>query len=178
MFCFTRLTAISASVVNDPGLGVGPDDQPSEHSCSPARPLILPPAMIGTSVPPTRPMRRLKKGNDVLTEAETEREDVGTFEEERALLGKEQRESREIRAPRVDFCFGEIGVDRQRREDARSQSLIDVEAGLKFAVNGRRRRGHAAACRDCGSHGQSEALSSSSGRSVSRPARLVCVTWY
>ena len=100
------------------------------------------------------------------------------FEEERALLGKEQRKPRQVGAPRVDFGFGEVGVDRARREHVRADALADVEARLKVAFDARvaapecRRRRSPPAGR------VSPTPRSKSGRSVSSPARLVCVIWY
>ena len=82
-------------------------------------------------------MRRLKNGSTSWLESETEGEDVVAFEKERALLGKEQRKSRQVRAPRVDFGFGEVGVDRQRREHVRAEPLRDVEARLELAFDRR-----------------------------------------
>ena len=77
-------------------------------------------------------------------EPEAEREDVVALEEEGALLGEEQREPRQVRPPRVDLGFGEVGVHRRRREHVRAEALRDVEAGLKFAFDAARR---APACR-------------------------------
>src|SRR5262249_11698612 len=50
--------------------------------------------------------------NDPFGQAEAKREDVGSFEEEGALLRKEQRKTRKVRLPRVDFGFREVRVDR------------------------------------------------------------------
>ena len=80
-------------------------------------------------------MRRLKYGSTSSFEPEAEREDVGAFEEERALLGKEQRKPRQVRAARVDFGFGEVGVDGDRGEHVRAEPLGDVEARLELAVD-------------------------------------------
>jgi hypothetical protein len=56
-------------------------------------------------------------GDDILAETETEREDIVAFDEERALLGEEQRKPREVRSTRVDLGFGEICVHGRGRED-------------------------------------------------------------
>ena len=123
-------------------------------------------------------MRRLKYGQHVLVRAEPEGEDVVALEEERPLLGKEQREPGQVRAPRIDFGLGEVGVDRDRRQHVGAKALGHVEAGLEFAVDvaptarERRRRSSKPAGRSA------QARDRMSGRSVSSPARLVCVTWY
>ena len=49
--------------------------------------------------------------------------------------GKEQRKPREVRAPRVDLGFGEVGVDRHRRQHVRAEPLRHVEARLELAVD-------------------------------------------
>ena len=113
--------------------------------------------MIGTSCPSTRPMRRLKNGITSSFEAEAERKDVAALEKERALLREEQREARQVRAARVDFGLGEVGVDGQRGEHVRAEPLRDVEARLKLAVDVGVRRGNAAAGRDRRTHGQADA---------------------
>ena len=43
-----------------------------------------------------------------------EAEDAGAFEEKRALLRKQQRETRQVDLPRIDFRFAEVGVERRR----------------------------------------------------------------
>jgi hypothetical protein len=46
----------------------------------------------------------------VLIQAEPEREDVVALQEERALLGKEQREARQVRPAGIDLRLGEVRV--------------------------------------------------------------------
>ena len=112
----------------------------------------------------------------VLVQAEAEREDVVAFEEERALLGKEERKPRQVRAPRIDLGLGEVGVGRHGRDDVRTQPLRDVEARLKLAVDISGRRRNAAAGRHRRPHGQTPRPRSNCGSPVMSPARLVCVT--
>ena len=61
-------------------------------------------------------------------------EDAGAFEKERALLGKQQREAREIDLARIDFRLAEIGVERRRQPEARRDAVEDIEAGLAAEV--------------------------------------------
>ena len=75
------------------------------------------------------------KRKDVLAKSQTEPEDVVPFEKERAFFGKEERESRQVRAPRIDFGLGEVGVDSARREHVRAEPLTHVQARLKFAFD-------------------------------------------
>ena len=67
-----------------------------------------------------------------------ELEEARPFEEELAPLREEQREPREIGAALVDFGFGEVGVHREVRPQARRDVVEDVEAGIR--VTGRRRQ--------------------------------------
>ena len=104
-----------------------------------------------------RPIRRLKYGMHVLAEAEAERKNVVALDEERSLLGEEEREPRQVRPARVDFGFGEVGVHRRRREDIRAHALTDVEAGLKVAFDAGVGRRNAAAGGDRRPDGQPDA---------------------
>src|SRR4029077_19024342 len=65
--------------------------------------------------------------NHILTEAETEREDVVALDEERALLREEQRKPRQVRSTCIDFCLREVRVERRGRQDVRAEPLVDVE---------------------------------------------------
>ena len=76
------------------------------------RPLTLPPARIGTSSLADQTDAPAEIRQDILVQPEAEREDVVALEKERPLLREEQRESRQVRPPRVDFGLGEVGVDR------------------------------------------------------------------
>ena len=134
MFCLTRPTAMIASSSTTPALSFVPTAKPPKFVL-PARPFTLAPAMIGTSCPSTSPMRRLKYRQDVFAQPETEPEDIVSLEEERALLGKEERKPREVRAPRVDFGFRKVRVDGQRRDHVRAEPLRDVQARLKLSVD-------------------------------------------
>src|SRR5262249_43360127 len=95
--------------------------------------------------------------DDVLVEAEAEREDVVALDEERPLLGKELGEARQVRAPRIDFGFREVGVHRAGREDVRADALADVEARLELPIRVRVGRWNPAAARDRGTDRESEA---------------------
>jgi hypothetical protein len=55
---------------------------------SPISPLIFTPPIIGTSSPATSPMRRLKNGITSWFQAQAKVENVAAFQEEGALLGK------------------------------------------------------------------------------------------
>ena len=66
---------------------------------------------------------------EVLAEVEAEVELVGAFQEERAFLGKEQRELRQIDLPRVDFGLGKIGVDGDHASELRGHVVADIDAG-------------------------------------------------
>ena len=113
----------------------------------------------------------------VLVETEPEVEDVGALEKEGALLGKEQREARQVHAARVDFGLGEIGVDGERRQRVRAEALRDVEAGMSFAfATAMRRRCPALRRRRRTAERSSPIPSANGGSPVSSPARLVCVT--
>src|SRR5262249_34181190 len=94
---------------------------------------------------------------DVLAEAKAERKNVVALEEERALFGKEQRKACQIRAARVDFRFREVGVHRSRDEDICAESLVEVEAGLKVALDVSAGCRNASARRDCRPDGQADA---------------------
>ena len=91
--------------------------------------------MMGTSCPLDQPDAADEVGQHVLVQAEAEREDVVAFEEERALLRKEQRKPREIRPPRVDFGLGEVRVGRHGGDDVRAEPLCHVEARLELALD-------------------------------------------
>ena len=58
------------------------------------------------------------------------------FQEERALLGKEQREPRQVRPPGVHLRFGEVRVDGDRREHVGADALRHIEAGLALPSAG------------------------------------------
>ena len=79
---------------------------------------------IQQSDPPT------EEGFDVIAEAESEIENVRALEKKRALLREEERKSRQVGAPRVDFGLGEVGVDGERGERVRTQRLRDVQTGI------------------------------------------------
>ena len=66
--------------------------------------------------------------------AGAELKDVGPLQEEGPLLREEQREPGEVRPPRVDFRFGEVGVDGQRGEQIRANPLGDIEAELAVLI--------------------------------------------
>ena len=59
-----------------------------------------------------------------------EGEDAGPFEKERSLLGKEQREARQVDLTGVHFGLAEVGVERRRQLQARRDVVEDVEAGF------------------------------------------------
>src|SRR5204863_9782395 len=71
--------------------------------------------------------------DDVLSETETEREGVGAFEEERPLLGEEQRKACEVRPARVNFGLREVGIDGERCEYIGPEPLRHIEARLRIA---------------------------------------------
>ncbi len=58
--------------------------------------------------------------DEVRREPRAEGEEVRALQEERPLLGEEERESRQVDLPRVDLGLGEIGVDGQDRAEARA----------------------------------------------------------
>src|SRR5262249_28064523 len=93
--------------------------------------------LIADETDPAREER--DEARAVAAEAGAEREDVGPVQEERPLLGEEQRESREVRLARVYLGLGEVGVDGERGEGVRAEPLRDVQARVERAV--RRSRG-------------------------------------
>ncbi len=86
----------------------------------PALPVMRPPAWIGMERPASSPIRRLKNRYGVSpTPAlrperlpSRKREGPLPFEEELALLGKEQTEARQVHLLLVDLDLREIGVVR------------------------------------------------------------------
>jgi len=66
-------------------------------------------------------------------------------------------EAREVRAARVDLGLGEVGVDGERAQQIRAETLRGVEARLERPVDTRVRRGDAAAGCHRGPGGQPDA---------------------
>ena len=122
-------------------------------SVRPTVPVSLTPASSGTSRPSSSPIvpaeERVhvgaRRGNAArrLGSRAGEAEDAGPFEEERPLLGKQQREARQVDLPRVHFGLAEVGVERRRQLQARRDVVEDVEAG--FCAEARRPRRRCAA---------------------------------
>ncbi len=75
-----------------------------------------------------------EEGNDVRAverrEPGSEVEDVRALEEERPLLGEEEREPRQVGPARVDLGLGEVRVHRQDRCGVGPDPLERVQAGL------------------------------------------------
>ena len=92
--------------------------------------------------------------NHILPKAEAKGENVRALQEERTLLGEEQREPREVRPAGVDFGLGKVGVDCGRRQEVRPESLRHIEAGLQLAVRRLRRPGNPTSGCDPGPHAQ------------------------
>ena len=113
-------------------------------SVRPTVPVSLTPASIGTSWPPSRPICRLKNGKHVgagrrnaaggLRPGAGEAEHAGAFQKERALLGKQQREARQVDLPRVDFGLAEVGVERAGQLQAGRDVVEQVEPRLAVDV--------------------------------------------
>ena len=113
-------------------------------SVRPTVPVSLTPASIGTSLPDSRPICRLKNGNtsapvagmppgDIRAGA-GEAEHAGAFQEERAFLGKQQREPRQVDLARIDFCFAEVGVERAGQLQAGCDVVEQVQARLAAGI--------------------------------------------
>ena len=71
---------------------------------------------LAAYVPPVFPTAEVEAilEDEPVAEAEAEVEDVGALQEERALLGKHDREAREIRAPRIDLGFRKVRIHGER----------------------------------------------------------------
>ena len=132
--------------------------------------------MIGTSCPLDQPDAAAEVRQHVLVQAEAERENVVAFEKERALLGKEQREPREVRPPRVDFGLGEVGIGGDGGDDVRAEPLRDVEARLELAVDDPSDGAGMPPPVVTAGRIVRPRPRLNSGSSVMSPARLVCVT--
>src|SRR4029434_1914607 len=96
--------------------------------------------------------------NHVLAETQTKRERVRTFQEERPLLGEEERKPREVCAPCVDFGLREIGIHSRGSDHIRPDLLRDVEARLRLSVRTRRGRRDSTTRRDRRAHAEAEPL--------------------
>ena len=102
---------MSASSLTTPSFVVGADHETAEVGIA-GTAVDLRPGDDRHFLSADQPDPAREVGQDVLVEAEAERKDIVAFEEERALLRKEEREPREVRPPRVDFGLGEIGIGR------------------------------------------------------------------
>lgn len=69
------------------------------------------------------------------------------FEEERALVRKEQREARQVYLSRVHFRLREVGVHRRRADDVRADPLTHVQARLNVSLHSCARRRHTTSAR-------------------------------
>ena len=63
-----------------------------------------------------------------------EAEHAGAFQKERALLGKQQRKSRQVDLTRIDFGFAEVGVECGRELQTRREVVEHIETGLPAEV--------------------------------------------
>src|SRR5262245_35095838 len=81
------------------------------------------------------------------TAASTELEDAGIFEEEVALLGKQQTEAREVDLLLVGLNLGEVGVDREVPRQTGADAVLHVEPDVgvtrRVGLANRARAGHA-----------------------------------
>ena len=136
---FTRPTAMNDSVIDDTGLPVRADGQAAEVRVANA-PVDLASRENRHFVPVDQSDPPAEVGQDIRIRPETVREDVAALEKEGALLRKEQRKSRQVRTAGIDLGFGEVGIDRGRREHVGAGPLRHVEAWLKVALQRRGRR--------------------------------------
>ena len=63
-----------------------------------------------------------------------ELKELRVLEEERTLLGEEQREARQVDLLLVGFDLGEVGVDRQIERQVGAHAPLDVEADVAVSA--------------------------------------------
>ena len=108
----------------------------------PALPVSLPPARTGTAWPLLNPIWRLKNmlgtspppAPAIALRERAEEEDSLPLEEEVALLGVEQIESRQVHLLHVVLDLGEVGVVGEVGDQAAREPVLDVEARVAVQV--------------------------------------------